>query len=168
MLGSGTAAQKPAALPPLLLLCPLCTLLTPRWVTQGCPVPLSPHEGYRDSDWPVWCVPGLVSPILSEGSSSFPSWLCFSALISRQLPPTTERAQHECRVSGEHSRHTRQIYSSARGFVPWPSAGSSPFQLPEDSSDVVAQISHHTLGSFPGLSRLHQVNSPSSSSIWIP
>lgn len=77
------------------------------------------------------------------------SWLalkpCFSALISRQLPPTKERARHACQVSGEQDRHPRQIYSSARGLC----HGQVRRLFPSsrlDGSEVVAQISHHTVG----------------------
>lgn len=87
--GAGWLPKNLAALPLLLLPCPPRALLMPSRVTRrgsGAAPPAQPRrEGHRDGDRPVLCAPALLSPILSEGSSSFPARLCFSPLISQTV-----------------------------------------------------------------------------------
>lgn len=147
--GSATAAPKPggfaSASPPV----PPRGSADPGRVTRQAPAPLSPRSPRTRGTGtaPSRCC------ACRRGGRSLPRAPAlaprgsFSALISQTA--ATHKGEGTARTPGVwRARQTHRADLQQReGFVPRPSADASPFQLPGDGSEVVAQISHHTVGS---------------------
>lgn len=140
---------------------------TPPWEQNGCPknweasllllpmhspdlkvgnerglVPLSPYIPCVKGTGSVLRAPAPLWPVLSEGSVSSS---CPSLFSSSDLPGSCHPPRRGHSTNAERGRHRTDL-QRREGFVPRPSADASPFQLPADGLEVVAQISHHTLG----------------------
>lgn len=89
------------------------------------------------------CIPALVTLLLSEGSISFPTQLCFSALISQTI--ATHKGKGTARMpsvwNGARRGHKADLQWCGWFCV---RAKRRRCSLPEAGSEVVAQISHRT------------------------
>lgn len=167
MLRIRMVAPKTRQLCLSLTLCPL-QLESHGWGVQWC----EGHKGPQLSL--VLRVPALLSPTPSEGSSSCPAWLFLGSDLPDSCHPQRRgHGTHAKRL--ESRRDTQGRFTAVRGVCATAKRGG--FSLPAAwmaqkwwHKSLITRLGPAACPGSPGLgvSRMHQVNSSSSSSIWIP